>query len=566
MLTSPSDHNSSRESAGPLLAPLTPRFSFSSELEPAHSVRCFLAQDRRLGTGAVVLRVLPKEKALEASELLAFLIESHAAAKLSHQNIAASAKPEQVDNFHYSVCQYPEGAKTLRIILDRNGWLDVSRAAGIALQLAQALQHAHGADVLHLSLQPDQVWVDSDDKVTLTGFGVPRTPERDWIQKRRSQDGIPAYRSPEQLAGEGVDERSDLYSLGVVLYEMLTDMLPYQAADARQLQQKIALQKALPIGLIRPEVPATLAAVISRLLARNPSDRFADATDLQAALKQILDDRFASPQRTAKAPVAVAGEEEDPLSFLLNDLDDEQRQSSQSVAAQNDAALDEASMEEEGRDRGALGAVTEVLTAEVVPNDQADFAWDTPRDEVRQDAGWQYPVASAPHALAAYAGESLVPIARPAPLVRKAILRYVLIAFLIGYSIGIVGLAYSGHLTSWFDSPASPEQISADEGGSPALPRQLLSTDEPAASADPASSSASADTAPTEESPAPPASESAAVIPSRNESPVTTLREQLRRQQRKQGAKANGRNGRKTATKAGRTKSQRQARRLKFWK
>ena len=514
------------------------------------------------------MRVLPQEKAVESSELLAFLIESNAAAKLSHQNIAVSARPEQVDNFHYCVSQYPDGAKTLRDILDRNGWFEVSRALGIVIQVAQALRYAHSTDVLHLSLQPDKVWIDGDDSVTLTGFGVPRTPERDWIQKRRSQDGIPAYRSPEQLADERVDERSDLYSLGVVFYEMLTDMLPYQAADAHQLQQKIVLQKALPIALIRPEVPAAIAAVVSRLIASDPAERFSCAADLQAELEQILDGRRESskqgdPKTTSSAPapaasaqVAMEGEEDEPLSFIFNDLDKAQGQSGVPVADWHEvtpvatqqevtpayAAPKETVPIETVPIEAAPNEAAKALTAEVQPKVPADGDWEPSRDEV-----WPPPVAPTDLSMTAYAGESLAPMARPLPLRHTPVLRYVMIAFLIGYSIGMVVLVYNGQLTRWFDRPTSPEQTSADNKAIPAMETQLLPTSEAATPAD--------------SEPAPAASEEAAVIPPRTESPAAKLRQQQRQQQ----ATAGKRKARRTVTKAGRTKTQRPGRRLKFW-
>jgi serine/threonine protein kinase len=547
MSSSPDYHHIPSGAAYQGVTPLTPRFSFSGELDPIHSVRCFLAQDRQSGSGAVVLKVLPRERAGEVSELLAFLIESHAAAKLSHRNIATSSRPEQVENFHYSVSQFPEGAETLRCVLDRKGWFEILRVVEIASQLAEALRYAHGADVLHLALQPEQVWLGGDGNVTLTGFGVPRTPERHWVQRRRSHDGNLAYRSPEQLAGNQVDERSDLYALGVVLYEMLTDMLPFHAPDADQLLQKILRQKAPPIDLIRPEVPAPLCAIVAKLIAKEAADRCASAAALQADLQRLSGSRLDSQGRVTAGPAEDDGEkaapefeEEESLSGLLSDLDDTPGRKGEGP---------------EGRANSP-----DFVAAEVAPSDPSGVAWNPPLTDNRENS-----LDESILSLRDRAGETPAPLAFPVPPLakRRRFLRYVMAAFFFGYCVGIVVLAYNGYLTNLLSRTEKGSQSAsatdADKAGAVGSPAAEQSVSIPPATPESpvAGDSGAIDATPTTPSPAPGDPLTLAGV----SSPETSnLRQQVRRQQ---PAKVSKRKTSRTSVRAGRVKSRKSVRRSK---
>ncbi len=268
-----------------------------------------------------MVRVLSADVVDEPSELLGFLVEAQAAASLSHHNIAVSTKPEQVEGIHFYVSQYPEGALSLRSLLDQKGWLEVEPFLKISSQIADALHYAQQMEVLHLNLQPECVLIDRDQKVTLTGFGIPSRPARHWLYQKRSQECPLAYRSPEQLANHDLDERSDLYTLGVLLYEMLTDVLPFNAQDENRLRQKIAIHKAPVVHLIRPDIPESLSAIVARLIAANPAARFQNAAGLRSALAQLAVQlsQQAPGQSGAVAPEVEAENEEssDTLAYEL---------------------------------------------------------------------------------------------------------------------------------------------------------------------------------------------------------------------------------------------------------
>jgi serine/threonine protein kinase len=270
--------------------PLLTRFALLRECESSNDLRCFIAQEHQFpDERPVQLRIFSAAEADKESELLAFLLEARAAAQLSHAHIAASTNPEQLGDIYFYVSQYPAGAVTLRNLLDRKGWLDVEESLRITKQIVEALQYAHQSAIWHLKLQPECLWIDQDHHLTVTDFGIPGSPSRPWAYQRRSQNCSLNYRCPEQLAGNLPDERSDLYGVGVLLYEMLTDVLPFNAQDEKQLRHKIALKKAPPVHLIRPDIPEPLSAMVAKLLAENPADRFQSAADLQATLNQFLE-------------------------------------------------------------------------------------------------------------------------------------------------------------------------------------------------------------------------------------------------------------------------------------
>jgi serine/threonine protein kinase len=268
---------------------LLSRFTVLREYQSSNNLKCFIAQKHQDNAEHTVqLRIFSADDEDKESELLAFLLEARAAAQLSHPHIASSTNPEQWDDTHFYVTQHPPDAVTLRSRLDCRGWLDIEEAILIAGQILEALQYAHQSEIWHLKLQPEYIWINQDNHITLTDFGIPSTPSRPWAYQRRSQNCLLNYRNPEQLAGKLPDARSDVYGVGVLLYEMLTDALPFNAQDEKQLRHKIALKKAPPVHLIRPDIPESLSLIVAKLLSENPAERFQTVALAQAALNQFL--------------------------------------------------------------------------------------------------------------------------------------------------------------------------------------------------------------------------------------------------------------------------------------
>ncbi len=218
-----------------------------------------------------------------------FKREAQSAAALSHPNIVSIYdRGESEDGTYYIAMEYlPGGALKDRIL--KRGALPPQTAAAVALQIAEALQAAHRAGVVHRDIKPHNVLVTASGDVKVGDFGIARAASSSTMTKTGSILGTAHYISPEQAMGEPVGPQSDLYSLGVVLYEMLTGGLPYDAETSIGIAMKHVNGHLVPPGEVNPEVPEGINAITVRLLAKNPEDRYADANELIRDLERVLD-------------------------------------------------------------------------------------------------------------------------------------------------------------------------------------------------------------------------------------------------------------------------------------
>lgn len=240
----------------------------------AGNIESYLAGDTRGET--VHLRVISAHAASEAREML--IGEFRAASRLTHPNIVANSEIAEILGVQFCVVEHKRDAQTLHEMLANEGWLDVAGASYIADQIAGALDHAHQIGVLHLLLEPESVLVEPDGWVTVSGFGA------ETGRARRAENYKAQYASPELVAGAAVDQRSDLYSLGAMLYEMLTDRTPYDSEDADHIKHKQMSYAPSPPHLISLDVRESVSAVVMKLLELEPDNRFRSAAAFQAAL------------------------------------------------------------------------------------------------------------------------------------------------------------------------------------------------------------------------------------------------------------------------------------------
>ena len=177
---------------------------------------------------------------------------------------------------------------TVRELIDTRGRLGISATLAIAAQLAHSLAVAHEHGVIHRDIKPQNLLVDEAGILKVMDFGVARLAERSTANTEAGLVlGTPAYMPPEQLMGEPVDARSDLYAAGVVLYECLTGQLPFEAASVISLVAKLLKEDARPPQEVNPEIPPALSALVLRLLAKRPEDRVQTAGDLGAQLAAL---------------------------------------------------------------------------------------------------------------------------------------------------------------------------------------------------------------------------------------------------------------------------------------
>lgn len=243
----------------------------------------YRAQDQRLRR-EVAVKVLREPYASDPEFVRRFRQEAHAAASLSHPHVAAVYDVGSDGDVDYIVMELLPG-RTLRDVLREQGPLPPERAVEIAIQVARALQHAHERGLIHRDIKPQNILFTPDEQVKVADFGIARAFGGSSATETGTILGSVHYMSPEQVAGEPVGPPSDVYSLGVVLYEMLTGQRPYEGASPFEIAQKHLQGGFPPPQQVRPEIPPALAAIVQKAMARLPSHRFASAREMEQALR-----------------------------------------------------------------------------------------------------------------------------------------------------------------------------------------------------------------------------------------------------------------------------------------
>ena len=263
---------------------LSSRFDVLKQVGADTRARYYLASERASGEVGCLKVMLPSvTRDLRQREL--FYLESYAAARLSHPRIAKVGKPHELEGVYFCAVEYKQNACTLRELLNRNGWLDKETAVDIADQVACALDHAHSLGVLHLQLQPESILIEPNGVVAVKDFGIESGARLEWAYQERARRLAAVYASAEQTTGAKIDNRSDLYSLGAILYEMLTDRVPFDSDDDDYVRRKQLDYAPAPPHLISMDVPESVSSVVMKLLDKDPNNRFNRANDFQAALR-----------------------------------------------------------------------------------------------------------------------------------------------------------------------------------------------------------------------------------------------------------------------------------------
>ena len=249
----------------------------------------------------VALKVLLPSLAGDGEFVRRFLAEARAAARLDHPHIVPVYDTGEIDGINYIAMKLLDGRDLRAILQERRSagfsGLPLDRAARIIGQAAMALDYAHQHRVVHRDVKPANIYVDVDDGVTLVDFGIARALDSASSTLTGAVIGTPAYMSPEQALGLPADFRSDIYSLGVVLYEALSGAPPFTGSPHAVMNAHA--NSAAPSLTGRPDVPAVIDGVLQQALAKRPEDRFQTAGALAAAVAQIADVQAASSSAQA---------------------------------------------------------------------------------------------------------------------------------------------------------------------------------------------------------------------------------------------------------------------------
>jgi serine/threonine protein kinase len=272
----------------PLVGRRLGKYQIESLIGRGGMAAVYRAHDTALNR-AVAIKVLEPSLSVDPNAVERFKREAVTAANLEHPSIVRVYDVEQSGNLHYIAMRYVQGT-TLREILRDNGSLPPATCLKMIEPIAAALHYAHLHGVVHRDVKPGNILVEPDGTVLLTDFGIARAADnaQSSLTAQGHVMGTADYLAPEQISGRPAGAASDVYSLGIVLYEMLTGVTPFMGENTAAVLYKQVHEKPPPLHAINSRLPSDLQPVLDRALAKNPAARYADPTDLARALAEIL--------------------------------------------------------------------------------------------------------------------------------------------------------------------------------------------------------------------------------------------------------------------------------------
>jgi serine/threonine protein kinase/tetratricopeptide (TPR) repeat protein len=253
----------------------------------------YKAEDTKLNR-IVALKFLPPELTGDKDSKARFVHEAQAASALDHPNICTIHEIDETEDGQIFICMACYDGKTLSELVSQRP-LELEKAVDVAMRVAEGLAQAHGQGIVHRDLKPANVFVTSSGQVKVVDFGLAKLAGRTKLTKTGMTPGTVLYMSPEQARGQKVDRRTDIWSLGVTLYEMVTARLPFKSEYDEAVVYSIVNESPEPVTGLRSGVPMELERIITKCLEKDPAERYQTAEDLVADLRHL--------QRTLGDPV-----------------------------------------------------------------------------------------------------------------------------------------------------------------------------------------------------------------------------------------------------------------------
>jgi serine/threonine-protein kinase len=266
---------------------LSGRYRLEAKLGSGGMSTVYLARDETLDR-AVAVKVMHREMSEQPDQLQRFRQEARAVAKLTHPNVVSVIDAGEDGGHPYIVFEYVKG-ETLKQRIGRVGALDTQEAIAYAIEVARGLSVAHARNMVHRDIKPQNVLIDEEGRAKLTDFGISRQLEQAGMTATGRVLGTTDYVAPEQAMGKGVDPRSDIYSLGVVLYEMLVGQVPFHADSQVGVAMKHVNEELPDVQRRRPEASAAVALVVERATAKDPAERYQTIAEMIDDLETALE-------------------------------------------------------------------------------------------------------------------------------------------------------------------------------------------------------------------------------------------------------------------------------------
>jgi eukaryotic-like serine/threonine-protein kinase len=262
------------------------RYRVEQELGRGGMAKVYRGQDTVLGR-TVAIKILAPQFADDQDFVHRFRREAQAAARISNQNLVSVFDTGSDDGVHFIVMEYVDG-RTLADLIAGGGRILPDRAIEIAIDVCRALEAAHAQGVIHRDIKPGNIMLEQNGNVKVTDFGIARvTSTAETIAQTAAVLGTASYLSPEQAQGQPVDGRSDLYSLGCVVFEMVTGRAPFLGDSPVAVASKHVLEQPTPPSRLNPDVSPDLDAVILRALSKNPANRYQTAEEFREDLERV---------------------------------------------------------------------------------------------------------------------------------------------------------------------------------------------------------------------------------------------------------------------------------------
>ncbi len=260
------------------------RYRILSKIGVGGMADVYKGEDTLLGR-PVAIKILHANFASDDEFVSRFKREAQAAGKLNHPNIVNMYDVGYDQDMHYIIMEYVDG-ETLKEYITRHHRLSIDEAVKITISIGEGLEHAHAMGIVHCDIKPHNVIITNTGRVKVTDFGIARAMNStNTVMYTNSIMGSAHYLSPEQASGKSVDGNTDIYSLGVVLYEMLTGKVPFEGDTPISVALKHVREKVIPPTRYNPSIPPLLESVVLKALAKNPADRFESISEMMGDLR-----------------------------------------------------------------------------------------------------------------------------------------------------------------------------------------------------------------------------------------------------------------------------------------